>query len=357
MRKRLLDFIICPKCKEDFKLEILFEEKGQIKEGLLRCTSCQEIYPIVDFIPRIIKGAIDEYPDFIQKYRQKIKIGKIYSSQLSPVEELNQKTRRSFGYQWTRRIFSRIIPKFEEDFLNFVYPLNKNFFRGKLGLDLGCGFGRHIYYATRLGAEMVGIDFSRAVDSAHNNTKGLVNIHLIQADIYNLPLRGSCFDFIYSIGVLHHLTNPEKGFRTILPLLKSKGHISIWVYSKSRRVVNFVIEPIRFFTKRIPYKILYLICIFLSAIEWFFIIKPYSLLHRISCISSSIEKIIFKRIQIYSEYPFDVLSADWFDRLSAPIRYYYNKDDLRGWFDRANLKLIKISPTGGYGWRALGERQ
>ena len=29
------------------------------------------------------------------------------------------------------------------------------------------------------------------------------------------------FDFVYSLGVLHHLPDPEKGFRTLLPLLRA----------------------------------------------------------------------------------------------------------------------------------------
>lgn len=356
MKKRALNFIVCPNCKSDFQLKILSEENGRIKEGLITCYSCKEIYPIINFIPRIIRQAINDYPDFLEKYNLSLEQNIISNEPLSGTEELNLKTKESFGYQWTREMYSQIISRFEDDFLTYVYPINKDFFHGKIGLDLGCGFGRHIYYAAKLGAEMVGIDFSRAIDSAYNNTKMLPNVFLIQADIYNLPLKSNYFDFVYSIGVLHHLPDPERGFKAILPLLKPKGYVLIWVYSKSRPIVNFAIESVRLVTKRIPHKVLYLICIILSCIEWLFIIIPYKILQKLPIIRGFLEKIIFGRIKIYSKYPFDVLCADWFDRLSAPIRHYYNAMELNDWFIKANLNIIKISPTGGYGWRAFGQK-
>ncbi len=356
MKRRVLDFIVCPRCKTDFKLEVFSEEGGRIKEGLLSCPSCEGIYPVTGFIPRIIEGAINAYPDFLKRYGRHLTRNMVSAGHLSEAEKLNQKTRKSFGYQWTRVKFSQVIPKFEGDFLNYIYPVQRDFFRGKIGVDIGCGFGRHIYYAAKLGAEMVGIDFSQAIDSSYANTRELSNVHLIQADIYNLPLKTDYFDFVYSIGVLHHLPEPEKGFNAILPLIKPDGHVSIWMYSKSRPIVNFAIESARLITKRIPHNILYFICIILSFLEWVCLIMPYRLLHKIPVIGAFFDKIMFKRIKIYSSYPFSVLSADWFDRLSAPIRYYYSQDELRDWFKRAGLNLINISPTGMYGWRVFGQK-
>jgi hypothetical protein len=50
-----------------------------------------------------------------------------------------------------------------------------------------------------------------------------------------------------------------------------------------------------------------------------------------------------------------VCYADWFDRLSAPIRFYYDGEDLAGWAARAGLVNVRISQTGLYGWRLYGE--
>ena len=55
------------------------------------------------------------------------------------------RTRQSFGYQWTA--FRTMVDAFREGFLNYIHPIGPEFFPGKLGLDAGCGFGRHVYYA------------------------------------------------------------------------------------------------------------------------------------------------------------------------------------------------------------------
>ena len=241
------------------------------------------------------------------------------------------------------------------NFLNYIYPVKPQFFEGKIGLDAGCGFGRHLFYAAEFGAEMIGVDLSEAVEAAYRNTKHLPNVHIIQADIYNLSFRDNSFDFIYSIGVLHHLPDPKEGFKSLLPLLKSGGAIFIWVYSTARPGLNYLIELIRKVTTKIPYKPLKYLCFLAASLEWILLIKPYKILSTKSISKNLINHIAPSRIKLYAQYPFQVSYADWFDRLSAPIRFYYSEDDIRQWFEEANLRNIIVSPTGAYGWRGFGE--
>ncbi len=62
------------------------------------------------------------------------------------------------------------------------------------------------------------------------------------------------------------------------------------------------------------------------------------------------------RLQVYARYPFEVCVANWFDRLSAPIRFYYSPDQLVRWCHNHALTDGHISPTGLYGWRVYGQR-
>ena len=73
---------------------------------------------------------------------------------------------------------------------------------------------------------MVGVDISEAIESTRVNTQGMPNVHLVQADVYHLPFRPGVFDFAYSIGVLHHLPEPEKAFQCVVPLVKPGGRSS-----------------------------------------------------------------------------------------------------------------------------------
>ena len=51
---------------------------------------------------------------------------------------------------------------------------------------------------------VVALDFSRAIDQAARNVGDLPNVYCVQADLLALPLADGRFDFVYSLGVLHH---------------------------------------------------------------------------------------------------------------------------------------------------------
>ena len=96
---------------------------------------------------------------------------------------------------------------------------------------------------------MVAIDLSTAVDAAYQNNIKNERVHVIQADIYNLPIKNNSFDFIFSLGVLHHLPDPELGYQLLIPLLKECGVLFIWVYAYAVRKV--ALELLRFLSKRL----------------------------------------------------------------------------------------------------------
>jgi len=273
------------------------------------------------------------------------------SNQMDQVEALEQRTRRSFGYQWT--VFGQMSDQFREDFLNYIYPVTPEFFVGKRGLDAGCGFGRHLYYAAQFGARMIGLDFSQAITRAKEITIGLDNVQLVQGNIQRPPLRPRSLDFVYSIGVLHHTPDPESAFRALLPLIRPGGVIFIWVYSKSRTLTNAALEGVRQMTSRLPLRLTRILSLAGGLVDWFGFILPYRLLRRL--LGPSVDRFIFPRVKLYARHSFQIVYADWFDRLSAPVRHYYDGKDLAVWAARAGLINVKISPTGLYGWRLYGE--
>lgn len=113
--------------------------------------------------------------------------------------------------------------------------------------------GRHLYHSSRFGAkDVIGIDISNAVESAYKNTKNLPNVHVIQADMYKLPL-ADCFDFIYCISVLRHLPDDEKGFKNLVELLKENGLLFAWVSGSEESY--FIYFKLRIITTRLSPKI------------------------------------------------------------------------------------------------------
>ena len=54
MRFELMEILVCPMCRSDLELTVYEQEGEDIIAGTLRCTECQEEYPIEDTIPNML---------------------------------------------------------------------------------------------------------------------------------------------------------------------------------------------------------------------------------------------------------------------------------------------------------------
>jgi SAM-dependent methyltransferase len=139
----------------------------------------------------------------------------------------------SFGFQW--KLYSRTQLDDASSQRSERAFRRRTGFRpedlgGKLVLDVGCGMGRFAEVATRWGAHVFGIDLSLASEVAAKNLADR-SASIFQADVFKLPFAPESFDYIYSIGVLHHTPDCEQAFKALPKLLKPGGRIAIWLYS------------------------------------------------------------------------------------------------------------------------------
>lgn len=107
-------------------------------------------------------------------------------------------------------------------------------------LIAGCGTGQQSIEAARKHpkAKILAIDLSlSSITYALRKTRefGIGNIEYAQADILQLGSIGRSFDVIESSGVLHHLSDPEQGWRVLLGLLRPGGCMNVGLYSDLAR--------------------------------------------------------------------------------------------------------------------------
>jgi len=269
--------------------------------------------------------------------------------------EQQRKTARAFGWQWQH--FSEMHSEFEGQFLDWIYPLDREFFPGKRVLDAGCGTGRHAYFAASYGArEVVALDLSDAVETASENLKRFDNVHVVQGDLLRPPLRpageGGGFDLVYSIGVLHHLPDPRDGFRRLLRYVRPGGTIAVWVYGyENNGFVRNVVEPARRVSTRIPPPVL-------RTVAW-----PLALgFHGAA-------KLIYRPLEgttaghalPLDEYMSSVADFSFrqnygivFDQLVAPTAAYVHGEEIESWFLAAGLEDVEISHRHHNSWRGHG---
>jgi SAM-dependent methyltransferase len=170
----------------------------------------------------------------------------------------------SFGFQWLKHERTQLDnPSSRRSEIDFTRKtgLTGEDLAGKLVLDVGCGMGRYADVVSRWGARLVAVDLSVAVEAAARNLANRSNVTVIQADALALPFAPESFDYIYSLGVLHHTPNCEEAFKALTRLLKPGGGIAIWLYSASNRWYRMS-DLYRKLTRRMPARLLYDICYF-----------------------------------------------------------------------------------------------
>jgi SAM-dependent methyltransferase len=111
-------------------------------------------------------------------------------------------------------------------------------------LDAGCGRGLGVLGSAMLQPDVffVGADINRVAlqeASARAEGMGLGNVRLQECDLMTLegldvPEGG--FDVIYSLGVVHHMSDPEVGLRNLRDVLAPHGVICFMVYAALGRL-------------------------------------------------------------------------------------------------------------------------
>lgn len=126
---------------------------------------------------------------------------------------------------------------------HYGFAGRQSFGHGFRALVAGGGTGdATIFLAEQLrhtDARIVHLDMSlAALDIARERARlrGLANIDWVHDSLLNLPTLGlEKFDYINCSGVLHHLADPDLGFRALLGVLAEGGAMGLMVYATTGR--------------------------------------------------------------------------------------------------------------------------
>jgi len=271
------------------------------------------------------------------------------------VRDVKRQTAESFAWEWDR--FSAAPQEWEENFRGYFRFFPNGFFQGKRVLEAGSGMGRHTYYLSRLAGSVVSIDLGDAIRVTQRNTRGLDNLALVQADIDDMPFAPGSFDFACSIGVLHHLPDPEAGFRKLVSMVRPGGTVHVYLYwaledaPRWKRALLNAVRAFRRVTVRMPYPLLDKVAWVTAAGGYATFVLPYKYLSRHRATAGLVREF---PLQCYAQYPFRVCYNDQFDRLSAPLEFRYTRAEVEAWFRRAGLEDVRVEPH--FGWIACGRK-
>lgn len=200
---------------------------------------------------------------------------------------------------------------------NIFYKNLKEYFGlNKKILEIGSGTCQlSNYLAIGTNNEIVAFDLTRkSLELGSNFAKKnkIKNIKFVEGDIFDQEIFYNLFDFVLTIGVLHHTKDPYKAFLKSIETLKPGGYIVLGLYNSYGRKR---LEIRRFFFKLFGKKIIYF----------------FDPLVRFLSKNKNINK--------------DKIDAWINDQYYHPVEKNFSIDNVMEWFKKNNIDFISSIPT------------
>lgn len=271
----------------------------------------------------------------------------------------DQETADKFANSWNNVYDASVYTK--EQAVDWFEPWHCDDLNGQTVLELGCGSGALLHRLSELApeAKLTGVDLGESVKRARDLLGFRAKIE--KGDITerdNLKDRFGQFDRVYSIGVLHHLKEPEKGVETLIEMTRPGGHFHGWVYAhEGNGLVRHIVDPIRKIVNHFPWWLnKYGVALPLT-LPFFLYSNLCKLLHGIA--GKKIPLPLFDYMLWISKRDFSFHHHVAFDQLVTPTTWYISRKRVEEW-----LKHPDIEPGSEYiifrnknGWKFGGRKK
>lgn len=263
-------------------------------------------------------------------------------SQETPLSEVERAgSPHRFGFEWHR--YAELQAAYEEQFRRWTCLLSQEDWRGKRFLDVGCGMGRNSYWPVKWGAaEGVAIDLDdRSLAAARVTLAGLpVSVERMSA--YDIAYRDA-FDIVFSVGVIHHLAEPERALDRMAAAARPGGTVLVWVYGlENNRWIVTLFDPMRrALFSRLPIGLVHALSNLPAAGLW--------LALRLGLGRNE----YFRLIRRFS-YPH--LRSIVFDQMLPRIAHYWPREKVEQMLREAGLEDVRVAWVNEISWCAAGRK-
>ena len=245
-----------------------------------------------------------------------------------------------FGYEWAR--YDALKPAYEEQFRRWTPFFAPADWAGKSFLDVGCGMGRNSYWPMRYGAAGgLAIDLDpRSVEAATRTLADFPAIEVRRQSAYDLDERDR-FDVAFSIGVIHHMEDPDRALANMMRAVKPGGTVMIWVYGlENNRWIVYGLTPLRrLLFSRLPIGVTHALSWLPAALLW--------LLLRLG-----VGRIEYFRL--LRTFDFAHLRSIVFDQMLPAIAHYWSREEVEALMRRAGFAEVRLAWVNEMSWAAVG---
>lgn len=261
----------------------------------------------------------------------------------------SQRTIDDFGDQWTRFTGNEGYYGSAALFEDICGPLlSSEALRGLRVAEIGSGTGRIVRMLLSAGtAHVVALEPSAAYEVLKRNVAEYGDrVECLRATGEHLP-SDARFDLVVSIGVLHHIPDPQPVVDAAYRALKPGGRILVWLYGREGNAAYLALTlPLRTITTRLPHgAVLALARLFTAALQ------PYiRLCGRFALPLSGYFSSVFGRMNRDKQ----VLIV--YDQLRPAHAKYYRRDEAVALLTSAGFSDAQVYHRHGYSWTVLARR-
>lgn len=271
----------------------------------------------------------------------------------------SKKTIKSFGEEWIRFDQSDIdrqeLEAITDRYFN-IFPkkyLNKN----NIGFDLGCGSGRFALYVADKVKVLHCIEPSKAIEISKKNLSNFNNCIFHSVSVEDLKLEDESMDFGFSLGVLHHTSNPLNGLKQCNRILKKDCPFLLYLYySFENKPLLFkflwkISNYLRLFISTMPKSVKFVITEIIALIIYYPLARLAKLLENV--FNLNVENI---PLSAYRNLSYYTMRTDSLDRFGTRIEKRFSKKEIEKMMLDAGFKNIKFSDRIPY-WVAVGYKK
>ena len=272
-------------------------------------------------------------------------------------DNIDIETVEAFGEEWSKfNQFSETeIEQLAKTHYFDIVPLE--YIQNKKLLDVGCGTGRWTKYVAKYAATVDAIDPSKAIVVAAELLKDCTNIRLSRTSVNNLPFENESFDFVFSLGVLHHIPDTASAMQQSVNKLKKGGFFLVYLYYNLENRNSFfkwlfsLSNNIRKQICKLPPAAKNFICDIIAV----FIYLPFVFVGTFIKFIGAKEFAKKIPLHFYLGKTYNVIRNDARDRFGTPLEQRFTKDEIRQMMQNCGLTEIVFSENEPY-WHAIGEK-
>ena len=225
-------------------------------------------------------------------------------------------------------------------------------------LDMGCGTGRWTRYAAHKAGFVEAIDPSKAVISASKLLGDLDNIRISQAEVSNIPFEDNSFDFVFSLGVLHHIPDTQNAMQQTVAKLRPGGHFLVYLYYALDnkgflfKTIFYLSNLIRLVVCGLPAGLKKFTCDLLAIVFYL----PFVLVSKVVFALFGEKAIKNIPLSFYHNKSWNIIRNDSLDRFGTPLEQRFSKVEITEMMENCGLVDIVFSENTPF-WHAVGRKK